>query len=231
MKKSVLKNVLKVKQTAKEAVSDSSEEFIKSSEAIEELKENKRIEIAVRKGMTGTEWIQFLKDNHTKIHYFGLGFIQIKINDEYRVHVYCADKCPSTTETPHDHRYDFESTILHGQLIEHTWKEGAVGFDFIMTDTDCREGTQPTINKEVRMTFDKIHVHKKGTTYKRLNTTMHSVIGHECITLLKRGPIVREKALVTTKKGKEKVCPFATKYTEEQCWAIVEYVFKRMNDE
>lgn len=178
--------------------------------------------------MTGPEWVQFLKDNNTKIHYFGLGFIQIKINDEYRVHVYSKAHCPSTTETPHDHRYDFESTILHGQLIEHTWKESTVGFDFIMTDVDCREGSEPTVNKEVRMTFDKIFIHKKGTTYKRINTTMHSVIGHECITLLKRCPVVRDRALVTTKKGNQSVCPFKSKYTEKQCWDIVEQVFGRM---
>ena len=54
----------------------------------------------------------------TNPQYFGLGFIQCKINQHERVHIYHPDLMPivNIEEEIHNHRYDFESTILMGKL-------------------------------------------------------------------------------------------------------------------
>ena len=54
----------------------------------------------------------------TKPHYFGLGFIQCKINQYERIHVYHPDLMPivNIEEEVHNHRYDFESKILMGKI-------------------------------------------------------------------------------------------------------------------
>lgn len=59
--------------------------------------------------------IDYLKKNHTKIHGFGLGFIQIKLGEVFRLHIYTKEIALTTQdEEIHNHRYDFKSTVLKG---------------------------------------------------------------------------------------------------------------------
>ncbi len=67
------------------------------------------------------------------IHYFGLGFIQLKINFETRMHFYSPELPQITSnEDVHNHRYDFESCVLKGELEQEL-------FHVINGDTHLRE--------------------------------------------------------------------------------------------
>ena len=59
--------------------------------------------------------IDQLIKNYYKIHFFGLGFIQVKVSDSTRYHFYHKD-LPAFTDHPHNHRYNFTSTCLKGRL-------------------------------------------------------------------------------------------------------------------
>jgi hypothetical protein len=48
--------------------------------------------------------------------WFGLGFIQLKLNDVERVHFWCPEIPSPEREEIHDHRYNFTSTVLAGML-------------------------------------------------------------------------------------------------------------------
>src|SRR5271170_5939334 len=64
--------------------------------------------------------LKALKKNHARLYYFGLGFIQLKINEWERLHFYSA-KLPPITEDIHNHRYGFLSRILKGKLGNHVF--------------------------------------------------------------------------------------------------------------
>ncbi len=49
--------------------------------------------------MTNENLIDYLIKNHTIIQYFGLGFIQIKINENVRFHFYHKDILVTTDDT------------------------------------------------------------------------------------------------------------------------------------
>lgn len=68
--------------------------------------------------MSNLPTVEFLKDNCEKIHYFGLGFVQLKMkNPKIRYHFYNKELSRLTpTEEIHNHRYAFESRILAGEL-------------------------------------------------------------------------------------------------------------------
>lgn len=167
--------------------------------------------------------IEWLKANHKMIHYFGLGFIQIKLNDEYRVHFY-TDKLPSIMpeEDVHNHRYGFQSWILKGQLTQKLY-EVTIGTDYIKEKESCKEGVEvdePGDLVSIKCIDTKTFSVNEGYTISHLD--FHKVIGKDCITLVSRGNIEKELAEVIRHVDNEKVCPFSKKIPESELWAIVE---------
>ena len=72
--------------------------------------------------------------------YFGLGFIQLKIKRNGRVHFYHKD-LPVLADEPHNHRYGFISYIMQGHFEQELWQftpgpGGMVG-DYYMDFEDC----------------------------------------------------------------------------------------------
>jgi hypothetical protein len=169
--------------------------------------------------------LQSLKKHSTLIHYFGLGFIQIKLGPKYRIHFY-TEELPAIIddEDVHNHRYNFTSHIFAGKFTQDI---------YIVTDGDtheleqesCKEGVESHekalpcgIKKIMSQTFNT------GSSYHIDHSVFHTVSAKDAITFLERGPVAKELAEVIRKKDAPKVCPFSKKIPEEELWKIVEKI-------
>lgn len=67
--------------------------------------------------------LDYLKSHCTLIHYFGLGFVQLKLRDGRRMHFY-TESLPAIVgdDDVHNHRYDFTSQVLSGYLVQHIYR-------------------------------------------------------------------------------------------------------------
>ncbi len=171
--------------------------------------------------------IEDLKKNYQMIHYFGLGFIQLKLSDTYRLHFY-TDRINKILdeEEVHNHRYDFTSYVLKGKFNMKLFKT-IEGNEFTIDDEDCQnhDGQEIVTDKKVETYgIQKIseNNYSAGDSYWLEKDTFHRVKGDECITLLERGEVAKKYAQVLTPINKSKVCPFSKKIEEEELWKIVE---------
>ncbi len=168
--------------------------------------------------------INFLKNNFKLIHFFGLGFVQIKLDSNLRMHFYHPDLSPIIHhEDIHNHRYDFISTIMAGNLTQEIFSVEKGDSDYYLIEENC--------NKDKLILADKMDVivkpisiqhYKKGSSYTSLSTDFHKVSTDFAITRLYRGEILSENALVIRKKNIEPTCPFSKHLTEDQCWQVVD---------
>jgi hypothetical protein len=164
-----------------------------------------------------------LKSQCTKIHYFGLGFIQVKLGDTYRLHFYTKD-LPSIVgdEEIHNHRYAFTSKILkggfHQKIFEridgdtHTLRDESCGYGEII----CKEPSLCSVRLLSTETYST------GSKYTLLENTFHTVEADDCITLLERDVVVKKYAQVISPVGAVAVCPFSRTVPEADLWEIIE---------
>lgn len=169
--------------------------------------------------------IKELKEDYQMIHFFGLGFVQLKINDTFRYHFYH----PSINsfmhdEEVHNHRYNFKSEILAGQLEEDLYQflphpDG----QYILEFETCSPTQKAPEHTEVgELNFIKKNIHVKGNIYERLKTDFHKVRTNFCITKLTREISREDFAKVIRQKDHDKICPFGRPMNEEECWKLVE---------
>lgn len=90
-----------------------------------------------------------LQKNCTHIHYFGLGFIQIKLGETYRIHFY-TDQLPAIAgeEDVHNHRYDFRSKILYGNFKQELF-EITPGGVYVLEDESCKKNVTSEASSQV----------------------------------------------------------------------------------
>lgn len=163
-------------------------------------------------------------------HYFGLGFIQLKINVEERLHFYHPEIMPILDqEEIHDHRYSFESTVIKGSL-----KNELFIFDKIenekakygLFEVSCKKedaGHEPRFLSGVKpieiTTFTCGHDQKYSLSHR----AFHRIEYFEpTITHLKRGNIIKDYANVIKEKDAPAVCPFSKVMTQDELWEIIE---------
>lgn len=167
-----------------------------------------------------------LKQYHTKIHFFGLGFIQIKITETLRFHFY-TKKLQSImpVEEVHNHRYDFTSYILKGELTQRIYRP-VPGETHIIVDVDCREAETPDPRRHARIMWTpQLMLSSRldaGSEYTLPNFVFHQVESDFCVTRIEREPVMKERAGVLRKLGTEPVCPFSKKVPDDTLWEIVE---------
>jgi hypothetical protein len=169
--------------------------------------------------------VDWLRANATKAHFFGLGFIQVKLDDLHRVHFYHRD-IPAFVEEPHDHRYDFVSTVLRGCLQNQIWKI-APGDDHEVSFESCQQGGSTSPNTTVRAgvtRFGSFDTHA-GSGYHMSSMTFHTVhplFEHgPVITSIKRELPTATLARVIRKVGAAPVCPFSRPMPDDELWQIV----------
>jgi hypothetical protein len=168
--------------------------------------------------------VDWLKQNNQMIHFFGLGFIQLKINDRFRLHFY-SPSLPSIVgkEDVHNHRYDFKSTILKGMITQELYARVS-GNTHTMEQESCKDMVEhKAVSTECAIIMLASVEHLAGTSYWIQHDTLHRVYTKgSTITLLDRGPYAKELADVIRPRGSSKVCPFSVKLTESDLWEIVE---------
>lgn len=174
--------------------------------------------------------IKFLKQNAKMIHAFGLGFIQIKLSDTIRLHVYCSDvKITTDPEDLHDHRYNFESHILKGKLVNEIYSIFD-GDTHKLSFESCVPGWQKNVSNDAVQSINPCSVKllslsqlSSGSSYFMEKDTFHRVETERCITIVTREIPSKAMARVITLRGhQELTCPFSVNLPEDILWRIVE---------
>lgn len=156
--------------------------------------------------------------------YFGLGFIQLKITKNSRLHFYHND-LPVIAEEPHTHRYDFRSYILQGTFYQDIWKFDPcpVG-EYEMTNVSCDPNIDvppATLDGTLEWVLETEHL--AGSEYKINKGTLHTVRAKDnCVTYLIRNEPELDFPWLVRKKGEDMVCPFSQPIPPEQCWEMIE---------
>lgn len=168
--------------------------------------------------------IDFLKANCQRLYFFGLGFIQVKLNESERVHFYTnAFQKTTVAEEVHNHRYDFESTIIKGLIVQEL-------FSYRLEDEGDSWITKETCNPEIKQVFDKHRCTTKlvqrqmllaGSSYWIDHNTLHRVASDGAITYLKRGPYMKDEADVIYPIDLMPTCPFSVKVSDDDLWEVI----------
>ena len=163
----------------------------------------------------------------TKPHYFGLGFIQCKINQYERIHVYHPDLMPivNIEEEVHNHRYDFESKILMGKIKNKKYQflENKNTPTHFLQDESCNENNKQDNSEKIygNIILQSEQCINKDETYFMQYKEFHTFQTTKCITYLKRSDYKQEMAQVIRLLEGEIICPFSVKLSPEQCWEII----------
>lgn len=161
-------------------------------------------------------------------HYFGLGFIQLKVEKDQRLHFWVPHwpAIPGSATELHDHRYDFISTVLKGSVEQEVFSATPTQPEpfkgcMELVEVDCKPGREgaPEIQGYVRANLLVAHRVEAGQQYRLGNEAFHRAwsVG-PTITLLERGPIAKDLARVLRPVGTPFACPFDNAITEGQCW-------------
>lgn len=167
--------------------------------------------------------------------FFGLGFIQLKISDEQRVHFYHPSLSANVPdEELHNHRYDFESEVLLGKLINEIWAfEPDDSGSQVRVKVSCEQGVDvPDTELPVRGTAHPVLRFETGPgmTYQISHDQFHRVKADTCITLLTRKPVAKKFADVIRGSGADHTCPFGVQMTEKACWDIIAEMIGEENE-
>lgn len=169
--------------------------------------------------------IDWLKSHDVEPAYFGLGFIQLKIKRNSRLHFYHND-LPVLVEEPHTHRYNFISYVLQGTFHQslYRFKECPVGeYDFtnVSCDPNVKVDDEVSIPGELEWTMDIEHA--AGTHYKIGMNQLHTVKAKDnCITYLVRNEPEIDFPFVVRKRDEPIVCPFSKPISADHCWEMIE---------
>lgn len=166
--------------------------------------------------------INWLKRHCQMIHAFGLGFIQLKLNDRYRLHFYTKNTAiTSQPEEVHNHRYNFKSKILKGSLTN-TVFDVVAGYDYQAVEESCRRDYKVVSQPVVCSIAESLSFTLKvGSHYKMNHMTYHKVSSDRAITLLTRDALVKPTATVIHHRDKELICPFSANLPVSDLWEIV----------
>jgi hypothetical protein len=157
-------------------------------------------------------------------HWFGLGFIQLKLNQKQRMHFWHPDHTQqSLPEEVHNHRYSFSSRVIKGEIAHEIWTYTPGDGDTDCIEVSCKPD-QPAPDKTLStglITLSGRYTMLAGSSYFFPSTGFHRIIAKHAVTFLCRGEIETENALVLRPAGSHSVCPFAVKKSEAECWEII----------
>jgi hypothetical protein len=170
--------------------------------------------------VTNLEW---LWENKQLVHYFGLGFIQLKLSPSERVHFYTTELNKTVgDEEIHDHRYDFVSTIVKGRFSQTIYDVNIVGMDktytHLISEETCSTEKQDDPALWCATAEPFYHsFYEPGQSYFMDSSTFHTVEAeHGTVTYLRRTDYKKKLANVVRPVGQPLVCPFSVKLTEDE---------------
>jgi hypothetical protein len=186
--------------------------------------------------------IDFLKTNCQRLYFFGLGFIQVKLNESERVHFYTnAFRKTVLKEEIHNHRYNFESKIIKGTVVQEIYLHQLNSEANSLTtkqelfanhlNDNCKFCiTKETCNPVIKKEFDRQectvkliqrHTFVTGSSYWTDHDTLHRVDSDDAITYLTRGPYMKDEADVIYPIDLVPTCPFSVKVSDDELWEVI----------
>jgi hypothetical protein len=175
----------------------------------------------------------------TDPYWFGLGFIQLKLNDTARMHFWLPEIPRPEREEIHNHRYDFSSIVLAGHLMHEVWHLDAVKSqtttvqeqDWEIFETNCAPNKEGTVETVTPCSITKMGEFSlgAGSIYAFPHTSFHTTEGTRfAITHLTRVlPKPLEYASVVKRRGAETTCPFKEKLPTDLCWQYIEAALRK----
>jgi hypothetical protein len=177
-------------------------------------------------------FLHSLKSDCTRIYYFGLGFIQIVVDEATRYHFYDYRSLQTPgevfVESPHNHRYDFSSVLIEGRLNQRIYSINEIdGSGYLLSEESCNEQNKSKALGEYEVGISEIFstTLQSRDKYFINHATFHTVEADiPTVTKLVRSEYKKELADVLRPKNMPKVCPFAEKYEEDYLWEVVEKI-------
>lgn len=155
-------------------------------------------------------------------HYFGLGFIQIKLTPDVRVHFWHPELTATVAEEElHDHRYDFRSHVVHGSTTHQVFeflRDEAGNHEVVEVSCQPNDPRAPSVVARGVVQPVGSYTMVKGSSYEFPHTQFHRIVASECITVVERRAVVKPMARVIRPLQAAHVCPFSTPIPEERLW-------------
>ena len=176
--------------------------------------------------------IDELKSYNVKPAFFGLGFIQLKINDKERYHFWHEDLPGIIAEEEiHDHRYDFISEVLYGSLYQEVWdfEENYLGtHEMYEVSCDAENTVDPSYICTGDVYLTSSYELIVGSKYTMFADTFHKAkpLNGYAVTKLTRSATTKSMARVIKPKNTSHICPFSVKYSEKELWEKIESMLK-----
>lgn len=181
----------------------------------------------------------YLRQLGVKPHYFGLGFIQLKLDEVFRLHFWTPDwpTIPGAETEYHNHRYSFTSKVLKGslrhELISVDSGSPSQGHSMEMIAVSCKPGGEENPKSKGLVTIQSIGSFcvERGASYTLDRNAFHRAYAtKDTVTLLQRTIPVAEDALVLREPGTTFHCPFSIEKTEDECWQRIEQILEYENN-
>ncbi len=171
--------------------------------------------------------VELIRKNCIKIHAFGLGFIQIKLNKDENIHLYTSRvKKTVGKEEIHTHVRSFDSVCLQGKITNYIYGVCPVSRgDYELVRTSCQPDFTPSYREEVEI-YENIRFEiVAGSRYSLEQSVFHRAEAEEgTIThVTKQGEPLTKFGLANVVRPKKTIpiCPFsANVFTEEELWQI-----------
>lgn len=169
--------------------------------------------------------VDWLRASGETPHWFGLGFIQLKLNADCRLHFWHPELTADTPEEElHDHRYTFHSRILVGKIVHEEWfLEKDENGDHEQVLVSCKPGVEadPTPVARGRLVRGSTYTLCAGSEYTFTETGFHRIRADRAVTYLERGPVTKEFANVIRPLGAPSVCPFSRTVPQDRLWECI----------
>lgn len=130
-----------------------------------------------------------IENSYKDFHAKGLDYICLSRSPEKTRKVYFLNgdvtKVPEVIN-PHDHRYNFETTVLAGEMSDHVYLPDEHGMPYQVFDymTPLNGGNGFTYQGEIPLTKDRIERRCVGEFLRRSASTLHTIQMHRDQTVL-----------------------------------------------
>jgi hypothetical protein len=171
--------------------------------------------------------VEWFREAALEAHYFGLGFVQIKVSDSERWHFY-SDSVPRITgeEEVHNHRYSFISQVMAGELVTDFWRE-VRGNTHQLYNVSCKPGETEELVRLCGLEHAIQMTLTSRSSYWLDRDTFHQVQSPYAITRVTRANERRASAQVVRPLGARGVCPFSARLSDEELWRVVGQCLER----
>jgi hypothetical protein len=116
-------------------------------------------------------------------HSKGLDYICLHRSDTLTIKAYFFDNLKTDAEivVPHDHRYDFSTTVLAGEVRNNKYKSGwgdprHTRFQEFDYETPLNGGSGFVWKRETLLSIESSMLHKEGESYHQHASEIHSIV-------------------------------------------------------